>query len=205
MAKAGKKKARKVGPVTPGLAIDLNSPSSVRSIAMNAGDLSRSVMQEVTRIMADKRDSQVRSIQVGIQRLRKEGHISAQEAKDLAAISRLVLGATRPRASVARASTQVRAMYQRMVISSGSSPVALAIASAASASFAPASPVGLPSGVMAATVTGTPGTTGVGAVVGGVIGGVIGGVVGGGLGAGLGAAIGAAAGAAIGFCNEKGV
>jgi hypothetical protein len=100
-----------------------------------------------------------------------------------------------------------KTLYYDMVISGNSSATALAVASAATAALsAPQSnvvPQG-PPGTMAA-VSGTPGSTGVGAVVGGVIGGVIGGIVGGGLGAGIGAAIGAAAGAAIGYCNEHGI
>lgn len=182
---------------------------SVRAVALSTGDLGAAVLQEVARIMGEQRNSQVRALQVGIDRLQQDGHVTAREARDLKTIARLVLGSTRERANVPQAADQVRELYQRMLVTGRGSPVALAIASAAKATLAmpmPALVPAMPGGTgLIAAATVTPGATGVGAVVGGVIGGVIGGIVGGGLGAGLGAAIGAAAGGAIGFCNEAGI
>jgi hypothetical protein len=182
----------------------LDSLVAIRTIAMSAGDLSLSVMQEVTRIMAQEGNSQVKSVQLGIDRLREDGHISAEETKQLKSISRLVLGATRATGDASQSAVQVREIYQAMVISGKGNPVALAIASAATASLSHRQEHAAPA-VTADAATITPGSTGAGAVIGGVIGGIIGGLVGGGLGAGLGAAIGAAAGGAIGFCNKAGV
>ncbi|KIG13581.1 hypothetical protein DB30_07912 [Enhygromyxa salina] len=177
----------------------------VRALAMSAGDMSVFVMQEVTQIMEDQRNNQARAIKVGINRLRADGHVSRPEAKDLEAIARCVLRSTRKNADIPKAAAELREFYKAMAMSSKTSPVALAIASAASASLTnlQMSKLPMPKGAAAGAVI--PGNAGVGAVVGGVIGGVIGGIAGGGLGAGLGASIGAAAGAAIGYCNEQGV
>ncbi|WP_146157460.1 hypothetical protein [Enhygromyxa salina] len=178
----------------------------VRSLAMSAGDMGVFVMQEVTRIMEDHKNNQARAIQVGIDRLQADGHISRPEAKDLKAIARTVLRSTRKNPDIAGAAMELRQMYKEMAMSSKASPVALAISSAASASLVNLhmQRASMPKGA-AAKLDVIPGNAGVGAVVGGVLGGVIGGIAGGGFGAGLGAAIGAAAGGAIGYCNEKGV
>lgn len=208
MATSKKRKRSKRAAVMQG-APDLRpmvSVAGIRAFAMSAGDMSVFVMQEVTQVMQAARYKQARAIGVGIDRLLDDGHVSRPEAKDLKTIAKHVLRATRKDADILGASVQVRALYQNMAMSGASSPVALAIASAANASLANlhASTASMQQGVAAAVIA-TPGNAGVGAVVGGVIGGVIGGIAGGGMGAGLGAAIGAAAGAAIGFCNEKGV
>jgi hypothetical protein len=206
--KKPKKSAKKAPSMRAGASTEyqLDTALGVRAFAMSAGDMSVFVMQEVRRVMEEQRFSQTRAIQVGIDRMQKDRHISAQEAKDLKLISRLVLRTTRENADLAEAAMQVRELYQTMAASPDSSPAALAIASAASASLRePEMSAGAQPRAAAAAVVITPGNTGVGAVVGGVIGGVIGGIAGGGLGAGLGAAIGAAAGGAIGFCNEAGV
>jgi hypothetical protein len=211
MATASKKKPKKSAKKAPsmqGMATEyqLMSASGVRAFAMSAGDMSAFVMQEVRRVMEEQRFSQTRAIQIGIDRMLKDRHISAQEAKDLKLVARLVLRTTRENADLPGAAMQVREMYQSMVAMPDSSPAALAIVSAASASLRePGLSMETQPRAAAAAVVVTPGNTGVGAVVGGVIGGVIGGIAGGGLGAGLGAAIGAAAGGAIGFCNEAGV
>lgn len=118
MAKVRKTKAMKTSSVaTTADSTLLDELTRVRNIAMSAADLSVSVMREVTRIMRQNDNSQVKSIEIGIGRLLQDGYISTQEAKDLKKISRLVLGATRKKADPSQNASQVSQLYQRMVIS----------------------------------------------------------------------------------------
>lgn len=208
MATVSKKKKSSKKPSTMRLAPigDLMDPTAgVRAFAMNAGDLSVFLMQEVKRVMEEQRYNQARAIAVGIDQLLAAGHISRQEAKDLNMVAKHVLRAARKNADAVGTWAPIKALYHKMAMSSASSPVALAITSAANASLREqAMMASMPKGALA-KVVGTPGNTGVGAVIGGVLGGVLGSIICGGFGAGVGAGLGAATGAAIVFSNEKGV
>jgi hypothetical protein len=175
----------------------------LRAIGISAGDLRNAALHEIAKIMREHKNNQVIALQIGVDRLLQAGHISNSEADDLKRVVRLVLGATRQKSEPSQTASEVREIYERMVVSEKSSPVALAVASAANSAFSSSPENGV--STTQATVTITPNSTGAGAVIGGIIGGIFGGLMGGPAGAALGAAAGAAAGAGIGFCNQHGI
>ena len=196
---------------TEAAALNMGSPfdniHAVRSFAMNAGQFAVLVSREVARVMAEHKNNQAKSIHYGIDRLLQAGCVSEAETATLKKIANLVLGATRQGADVAQAAAEAGQLYHGLMMISSSSPVALAIASAASSSLsAQHESTMTQSGheVALASVTITPAGPGTGAVIGGILGGLFGSVFGP-IGAGVGAGIGAAAGAGIGYCNQHNV
>lgn len=180
--------------------------AAVRAFAMNAGDMSLTIQSEVTRIMNQQGNSQVKAVRVGIDHLLKESYISPREAADLKAICNHVFGSTRAGADISKAASQVQQLYRNMTVSMKSSSAALAIASAACAQLNAAHTDEKTIGpkTLLISVSGTPGAR-AGAIIGGVLGAVFGGLGGGLLGAGIGGAIGTGVGAAVGYCNDKGI
>jgi len=176
--------------------MSLTDISSARSLAISAGDLSVVVRQEVQRILEGNQNDLTKSIDWGFEDLARRNLISGEEAQSLKDLCKHLLNSIRRREDAEDAFFAIKKAYAAMILDPNSSPVALAIASAASSAF---------EFEKTNSVSITPSNTGAGAVVGGIIGGAIGGIVGGGLGAAIGAGIGAAAGAAIGYCNKHGV
>jgi hypothetical protein len=207
--KASKKKASKKtgttqGDPTIGAILGSMEMAHCRAIAMNSGDLSVFVVQELMRVMDEQNNDRAKVIQVGIERLVADGYVSSQEAKDLKTITKLVLDSVNDKVDVAEACLQAKTLYMDMVMSGQSSSVALAITSAASASlFVQAASTLLPEDAIPADMEFMPEDAGVNAIVGGVLGAMVGGLIGGATGAGFGASLGATSGGAISYFNEK--
>ena len=169
--------------------------SSVRTIAMSAGDFSIAVRQEVEKVLKSNRNNVVKSFGTLLQTLLERNLIADNEAKQLENVFDLLLNAIREKIDAEDAYFSIKKIYNDMITRHDSSPVALAMSSVASSSF---------NFKKTNSVSFTPATAGAGAVVGAGLGAIIGGAVGGPLGAGIGAAVGAVAGAAAGLCNQTG-
>jgi hypothetical protein len=173
----------------------LSGSTVERTFAMNTRNLSVSAAREVTRVIEEERSSQAKSLQLGIDRLVLDGHISSEDAKELEAI----VGEMREPADLPGAALRVGRLYQRMLTSGRASSVALAIAGAFNASLTMSRRSGDVPRMSAKMRTRS---FRVFAVVRGMIRGMIGGVVGGTLGAGIGAAIAATASASLGLRDQ---
>jgi hypothetical protein len=171
-----------------------------RSIAVSAGGFRSSVLQEVGRILNEHPGNQLKAARVGTKRLLESKFITAQEAKEIDRICKVVFAAQRGKVSPDAASDELRGIHARMLKNTAASPVALAVSSIASSGplQTPSDDQGLPNKAVLAISQGNKVDLG---LVGGVLGGaVIGGAIGGFGGAIIGAVVGGIAGGIAGAC-----
>jgi len=170
-----------------------------RSIAISAGDLHTAVKREVARLLEEHKGNPLTVAKYGLEKLRDEGQINAQEFTSLSELCDAVFAAQRGKIDNQTAYGKVRGLYDGLLVDNGSSPMALAIASVASAAFAQALETTPTSGAMAASnQNGSIGLVG-GIIAGGVIGAGIGGVGG----AIIGGVVGGIVGGIAGACTQK--
>jgi hypothetical protein len=171
-----------------------SAAQQARTLAVSAGDHRVAVMREVHRSLAE--GDQLQAANAGIDRLVRARLITDQDRESIEQICGHVFASQKGDSPSEVAFAHVRVIYDRMLLDTSSSPVALAIASIASSGSTPAIPddpdrpdpvvramgrsdqvdMGIVGGaVSGAVVGGLLGGPG-GAIVGGVIGGIAGGV-----------------------------
>lgn len=173
-----------------------------RSWAINAGETAYSFRREIEQLLKEHKGSRRRAINAGVDKLVAGQIMTASEADEVKQICELVFRAIKGTVDVAKAAQSVRDSYQNMLADNRSSPVALTVASVASAAFKDADEPNsshtqlkitiIPENPVSGAITGTL----MGAAAGLALGGTP-------LGAGIGAIVGAAVGAAIGACNDR--
>jgi hypothetical protein len=169
-------------------------PVAQRLLAVSAGDLRAAVMREVASTLKKTRGHPIRAAKNGLKRLYSSGLISKNEIESLGQICDAILAIERGKQNPNVARAKIEEIYHALLADSGSSNVALAIASISAGAGGgvidvggDGSPNGKPT-VLAITKSdqvdaGVVGGMITGAVIGGAIGGaggaVIGGVIGG--------------------------
>jgi hypothetical protein len=176
------------------------SAAHQRAIAISAGDLQVAVKREVVRLVDQFKGDTLSAAKVGLERLRTDELISLPEFNLLSEICEAVFAAQRGKIDLKTAHDRVRCVYDELLLDTGSSPVAIAIASVAAGAYASVSSNDSAPGKMAATRN--PNAPDLGMVGGAIIGAGIGGAIGGFVGGGLGAVIGGIVGGVIGKCTQ---
>ena len=162
--------------------------------AIPTRDLHVAVTKEVSLPTAHK-DSPLSETRYGLEQLRAQGQLTAQEFNSMTEICEAVFAAERGKIDIRAAYEMVRGVYDALLFDGRSSPMALAIASVASGVLAsnlgttpktsdPAASrsngdIGLVGGIFAGGIIGGAIFGAAGAIIGGVTGGIVGGVVGG--------------------------
>lgn len=176
--------------------------TNARAVARGTGELAVAMRSEIAKVLSKNRGHQLKAIHAGIDQLKKQNLIQADEVSVLKKVCDLTFDIERGKTDRSKGLAGIAAIHQEIMVNHDASPVAIAIVSTIHSTLQAAS---RPAGDSQMKAVITPGNPATGAAIGGVIGGVIGGIVGGPLGAGLGAGIGAAAGAVIGLCNEDNI
>lgn len=175
----------------------LNSTSSISCGAgVGVGDLQHAAISESRRIMREAHGDRLVACQMLMSKLASLELITADEAGVLSKVTALGFEATAGRLDAESAYLQVRGIFDEMLASGRATPVALAIASAATGSYLGVEETNGSTSVVFKKSGGNwqDTLTGVGAAIGGIIGGASG--------AGLGAVIGGAAGKVVDECID---
>lgn len=176
-----------VGQERPAIALDFSGMGSMRAIAMATGDIRMIVEAEVARVLNENDGNPVDACKAGLSRLQAGGVISGAEASLLGRLCVLIYQRQRKHLADDEATDRIIAIYQTLAVDAGSSPLAIAIASAG-ASFTASSKapkslsamstgdvnLGVAGGAIAGAVVGL----GIGGLPGAFIGGVIGSIAG---------------------------
>jgi hypothetical protein len=174
--------------------LEIPSHGTYRNLAISAGDLRAAVLSEVNRLLKQNGGNPLDALKTGLVRLQGQGMIKTDEVELLGKVCEAVYAAQTGKRNRDEAFSEIRMIYQALIVKLDASPFALVVASVAAGAQPvfgdteqPASAVtpaasrsntidaGLLGGIIAGGIIGGA----FGGVVGGIIGGVVGGVAGG--------------------------